>query len=156
MIFKVLPCSAPATSGLRTLHQSNAAALLLLPTAPALGNPALPCSSPGKYLTDHLFDRHFLDIDVCHRQLIQQRLAGRNDAIPLYLQPDRGSALFDHFPVAIELRGGVIARILHGDYFKICETVEHITECSVEEDFAAMNDDHAPAELANIGHVMAG
>jgi len=46
---------------------------------------ALSGGSADKYLADHLFDRHFFDIYVCNGQLIQQRLAGRNDAIALHL-----------------------------------------------------------------------
>ncbi len=98
----VLP-GANIRVGLRTLHQSNGVALLLFALKPQKVN--LPGSSTGEDLTNHLFNRHFFNIDVGHRQLIQQGLAGGNNAVPLHLQPDRGRALFDHFAVAIELRG---------------------------------------------------
>ena len=46
---------------------------------------AVESGSPGKNSADNIFDRHFLNINVADRQLIQQRLANSDDAVAFEL-----------------------------------------------------------------------
>jgi hypothetical protein len=57
--------------------------------------------SPRKNLSDDVFDRDFLDVDVADGQFVQQRLANRDDAVAFDLELDASGSLLDDFAVIV-------------------------------------------------------
>lgn len=59
--------------------------------------------SPGKNTADDFLNRHFLNVDVADRQLVQQGLADGDDPVALDLERDPAGALFDHLAEFVQV-----------------------------------------------------
>src|SRR5581483_77411 len=102
---------------------------------------------PGKDLADHVFNRHFFNINVGHRKIVQERLANRNDTVTLDLELETAGLLLDQFPIAGKVLLGAIlsARAVDGDELEIGEAIHDLAEQAIEKNRAVVDDDNPPA-----------
>src|ERR1035441_8672482 len=88
-----------------------------------------------KNLPDDVFDRHFLDVNVRHRQFVEQSFAGRNHAVAFHFERDSGGGFFRDFAVARQIfrRMPVGVFALNGDELEIGEAVHDFVQLAVEK-----------------------
>src|ERR1035437_627475 len=78
-----------------------------------------------KNLADHVFDGHFLNVNVAYRQIIEQRFADGDDAVTFDLKLDGAGVFFNDFTVARQIFRRIIVHFfaLNGDEFEISEAI---------------------------------
>jgi hypothetical protein len=71
-----------------------------------IGHRAALCrviDSPRKNLADDVLNRHFLNVNVGHRQIVEQRFADGNHAVAFDLQGDRARRFFHDFAISRQI-----------------------------------------------------
>ena len=116
-----------------------------LPVVAGMFDCVMGFSSSLKDSPHDVLDRHFLDVDVVHRQFIEKRFADGDDSVALHTKLNCPRPLFDDFAKASEvlLRTITSAFAVYGDQLEVGKAIHHGVEWAVEEDCAVINDDHA-------------
>src|ERR1035437_7842777 len=104
-----------------------------------------PCENPA----DDLLDGDFLNIDVGHRQLVQQGFANGNHAVALDLELNAARVVRHDFAVFTQMLTGTIGPTLtlNGDELGVGKAIHHVAEAAIKEDRAVIDDDDALAKL---------
>lgn len=120
---------------------------------------ALGGAGAGEEVADDLLNGDLADVEVTNGQVIEQGLAGGDDAVARNTEADKGRLEFDNLAPGLEKvqvgrrRGGVA---LDGQDLEVRVTFEHVGERSVKDDATVIDDDDAGAEFLDISHVVAG